>query len=239
MPTEEEWCARAAARNNAEWCDAVCRAHGLPGAFDVDAWTNAHRTPRYYPDAVTLTTTASAEQVLDRIDTASPACSVKDSFACMDLTGAGFRVLFEAEWIHQPPPDPVSAGGARIRWSPVRNVAGLREWEAAWSGGQDEPGLFPSELLTDQTVTFLGGRLGGVIIAGCAVSSSSLVVGVSNLFVVDRDLDTAWAGALAAIAHDFPGRQIVGYENGDALAAAVRQGFTAVGRLRVWLHDPQ
>lgn len=238
MPTDEESRARAAARNNAEWCDAVCRAHGLPGAFDADAWTNAHRTPRYYLDAVTLAATASAEHVLDRIDTASPGCSVKDSFTRLDLTGAGFRVLLEAEWIYRPQPDPVSTGLLDIPWKPVRDGAGLMEWEAAWSDRQDELGLFPSDLLTDHMVIFLGARLGGRLIAGCVANSRSLVVGVSNLFVLDGDLDTAWAGALAAIARHSPGRAVVGYEYGDTLAAALRQGFRPVGQLRVWLHDP-
>ncbi len=237
IPTDEE-CRARAARNNAEWCDAVCRAHGLPGAFDADAWTSAHRTPRYYPDAVTLAPTASGEHVLDRIDTASPGCSVKDSFASLDLTGMGFRVLLEADWIYRPHSDPVSAGRLDIRWEPVRDGAGLLAWEAAWSDDQDELGLFPFELLTDHIVTFLGGRLGGRVVAGCVASSSSLVVGVSNLFSLDGDLDTAWAGALAAVDRRLPGRPIVGYGHGDTLAAAVRQGFRPVGRLRVWPHDP-
>ncbi|MGP3964604.1 hypothetical protein ACTWPT_52470 [Nonomuraea sp. 3N208] len=35
-----------AARDNAEWCGTMCRAHGLPGTFAERAWTNAARTPR-------------------------------------------------------------------------------------------------------------------------------------------------------------------------------------------------
>ena len=31
-----------AARNNAQWCDAVCRAHGNPGEFHDDIWLNRH-----------------------------------------------------------------------------------------------------------------------------------------------------------------------------------------------------
>lgn len=37
-----------------------------------------------------------------RIDTAAAGASVKDSFAGLDLTEAGFEVLFEARWIHRP-----------------------------------------------------------------------------------------------------------------------------------------
>ena len=44
----------AAARNNAELCDLVSRAHGIDGAFASDAWTSPRRTPPFYPDAVTL-----------------------------------------------------------------------------------------------------------------------------------------------------------------------------------------
>lgn len=36
------------------------------------------------------------------IDTTEPVASVKDSFAGLDLTQFGFRVLFEAQWIHRP-----------------------------------------------------------------------------------------------------------------------------------------
>ncbi|WP_312026902.1 hypothetical protein [Streptomyces sp. WAC 06725] len=125
---------RAAARNNAEWCAAVCRAHGVNGEFGDDAWTSSRRTPPLYPDAVTLTdrlappTSTEPESgrsgtvrpgslspltgLLSRIDTVSPGCSVKDSFACLDLTPAGFEVLFEAQWIHRPAPAPTAQAPA-------------------------------------------------------------------------------------------------------------------------------
>jgi len=37
--------ARIATRNNVEWCDIMCRAHGLEGRFDADSWwlAGAHR----------------------------------------------------------------------------------------------------------------------------------------------------------------------------------------------------
>ena len=43
-----------AARNNAELCDAVCRAHGNPGEFHEGMWLNRHQVPRFYPNAGTL-----------------------------------------------------------------------------------------------------------------------------------------------------------------------------------------
>jgi len=53
-----------AARNIAEWCDSFCRTHGNNGRIDSAAWINATRTPRLYPDAVTLVAGASVEAVL-------------------------------------------------------------------------------------------------------------------------------------------------------------------------------
>ena len=44
-----------AARNNAAWCDAVCRAYGAPGEFDDELWLTRRPAPPLYPNAVTLT----------------------------------------------------------------------------------------------------------------------------------------------------------------------------------------
>ena len=51
MTTSE---AALCARNNALWCDAVCRAHGLPGEFLAGLWLNRRPVPRFYANAVTL-----------------------------------------------------------------------------------------------------------------------------------------------------------------------------------------
>jgi hypothetical protein len=56
------------ATNNASWCDAVCRALGLPTRWAADAWTVAERSPAGYPDAVTLSREAEAGAVLKRVE---------------------------------------------------------------------------------------------------------------------------------------------------------------------------
>ncbi|MEV6814033.1 hypothetical protein [Micromonospora sp. NPDC051296] len=43
-----------AVRENAAWCDLVCRTHGQPGSVDADTWSVPRRSPPWYPDAVTL-----------------------------------------------------------------------------------------------------------------------------------------------------------------------------------------
>jgi hypothetical protein len=235
---------RAAARNNADWCDTMCRAHGLPGAFGERAWTSARRTPPLYPDAVTLAADVSARDLLGEIDTGAAGCSVKDSFASLDLRAEGFEVLFEAEWLYRPAglAAPVTPRGTE--WVRLRTAEELRCWEAAWDGGQGLTGLFRPELLADGTTSVLAGYDGGGrLVAGAVASRSAEVTGISNLFSVDggpvdgpdRGLDRAWAGCLAAVARWWPGVPVVGYEQGEDLAAAVRQGCVPVGPLRVWL----
>ncbi|MGW0116991.1 hypothetical protein [Streptomyces sp. NPDC003327] len=222
-----------AVRNNAEWCQAMCRAHGLTGTFGPRAWTSARRTPLYYPDAVTLTGDADVRDVLDGIDRTAPGASVKDSHARLDLAAEGFRLLFEARWIHRPAglPAPAVTGD----WRPVRTPAELTAWALARSGGDtDEAALFPPGLLDDPATTLVAGHAAdGRVLGGAVLSASARVTGVSNVFVTgDTDPSFSWAGALAAAPADRP---VVGYESGDDLPPARAAGFEEIGPLRIWL----
>ncbi|WP_049565555.1 hypothetical protein [Nonomuraea sp. SBT364] len=209
----------AAALNNAEWCDALCRAHGLPGVFTETAWTNPSRTPIFYPDAVTLSPSATAGDILPAVD-AGPGASVKDSFATLDLGPAGFEVLFEATWIHLAAP----AAGDAAGWAVVRAEEELAAWADACFDGE-RPGLFPPSLLADETVAVLRGEEGGAVLN---VTRRAPVVGVSNVFG-----DAAWPGVIAMAAALFPGRPLVGYETDPG--PAITHGFVPAGPLRVWL----
>ena len=82
------------------------------------------RSPPFYPDAVTLSRSASADVVLRDIDT-SPGCSVKDSFANLDLRPYGFRVLFEAGMDLSARPAP----HRRTAWKVVTDPADFGAWE--------------------------------------------------------------------------------------------------------------
>src|SRR6478735_4887794 len=104
---------------NATWCDAVCRSHALPTQWTEDAWTVARRSPDGYPDAVTLSPAADLRAVLGRIEEGA-GCSVKDSFAVLDLAPHGFHVLFEATWIRRSAVQPT--GPATLDWREVRRL---------------------------------------------------------------------------------------------------------------------
>ncbi|MEU8434437.1 hypothetical protein AB0F18_16245 [Streptomyces sp. NPDC029216] len=225
---------RAAARNNAEWCAAVSRS----GHFRRALWCSPRRTPPLYPDAVTLVPGVSAAEVLAGVDTVGPGCSVKDSFASLDLAPAGFEVLFEAQWIHRPAGAAVPDGG-RLEWDEAEAPGELARWEAAWGGGEST-GLFHAGLLREGVVILVGRDDRGRIAAGAVVSTGGGVVGVSNVFARDEtDIGSAWAAALGAAARHWPGLPVVGYEHGEDLDTAVRAGFSPIGPLRVWLRTAQ
>lgn len=225
---------RAAARNNAEWCAAMSRSHGLASEFGLQAWTAPARTPPYYPDAVTLVPGADPAALAARIDTVTPGASVKDSFADLDLSEAGFHVLFEAQWIHRPAG--TSAVAPLLAWDVAATPDALRAWALAWDNGGGDASLFRPELLDDPDTFVLAARsAGGRVVAGAVATRSDQVVGISNVFAPDGGPDAAWPVVLEAVHRLFPTLPVVGYEHGEGLAAAVRHGFEPVGPLRVWL----
>jgi hypothetical protein len=220
----------AAARNNAEWCDLVCRMHGAATAFNSDAWVTATRSPPAYPDAVTLRDSAAADELLGCIDTAA-GCSVKDSFASLDLAGRGFHLLFEAEWIYRATATATNAVPG-LHWSVATTAGEIEVWAAAHGGGA----VFQPALLGDPTVAvLLATDRDGRLAAGAIGNRSRTVVGLSNLFTVSADIDQAWSGAAATLSTVFPDLPLVGYERGEDLGPAHRAGFVSVAPLRVWL----
>ncbi len=79
----------AAVQNNARSCDIVCQSHGLPTMRSEQLWTAPKGSPPLYPDGATLVPRLPADCVLSQIDI-RPGCSVKDSFANLDLSEHGF-----------------------------------------------------------------------------------------------------------------------------------------------------
>ncbi|MEU3839354.1 hypothetical protein AB0E88_04910 [Streptomyces sp. NPDC028635] len=235
MRTTKQSVIQGAARNNAEWCASMSRSHGLTGEFGAQAWAVPARPPLYYPDAVTLVPAADAAALVDRIDTAAAGACVKDSFADLDLTAAGFHVLFEAQWIHRPASAPTVSPDAA--WEVAGDRDALRAWALAWDAGDGNADLFRPELLDDPATFVLVERSAeGLVTAGAVASRSEHAVGISNVFASEGGTIRAWPGVLDAVHRLFPDLPVVGYEHGADLEAAVRHGFEAVGPLRVWLH---
>ena len=214
-----------AARNNAGWCDAVCRALGLPTRWTPDTWAVTRRSPDGYPDAVTLSESADPAAMLSLVD-GGPGCSVKDSFAVLDLERRGFHVLFEATWIRRAPADAGST--PTLDWHRVQTPADLERW--AEGHGLD---VFVPALLDDDNLQFYG--TGPATGANFALSRHAGVIGASNLFPGSADLLTVWSDLIAVAAQTHPGLDLVGYESGADLEAALALGFAGIGPLRVWM----
>ncbi|HEY6399440.1 MAG TPA: hypothetical protein VIX82_18500 [Solirubrobacteraceae bacterium] len=220
--------ARCAAANNAEWCDLVCRSQGIRTAMQPGLWVALERSPELYPDAVTLLPSVAAEEVLAAVQD-GPGCSVKDSFATLDLDRLGFDELFQAQWIFH---EPATAGQkSALIWSVIETDEDLAEWVRA----AELADTIRSELLLDSSVRILAARGPDGLIAGAAANRTGSVVGVSNVFTTDVAIDEVWAGIADAVATVFPSLSLVGYDRGEHLQAALAGGFIAIGPLRIWL----
>jgi hypothetical protein len=227
-----------AARNNALWCDAVCRVNGGPGEFQASLWFNRHGTPRFYPDAVTLADAAAEADLVDVV-TALVASdhrrgwAIKDSFNGLELSCLGFEVLFDAQWLFlESPAGKMGPDDLAI----VASETELTAWERAWAGPEtgSDARPFRPELLSDPDIVFASLLWDGVIVGGGILNRGAGVVGLSNVFGPADAVDQVWQGLTTLASDRFPGLPLVGYETGSDLAVACRNGFEAVGDLRIW-----
>jgi hypothetical protein len=235
-----------AIENNVRWCEAVCRSHGAPGRVEASHWWTQRQVPRFYSNLITRV--GGAGQATQRaalrtlIEAGRPeSFSVKDSFGCLDLSDLGFEKLFEARWIWRAAESAMPPGGEGIRWEVVESEAELGEWEAAFTDhdanqtGESEPRLFLPALLEDPDIAFLAGRATGPIVAVAVANRSGDVVGLSNLFARKVCEEPVWPSCVRQVQELFPGRPIVGYEQGADLESALALGFELIGPLAVWL----
>lgn len=230
----------AAIRNNALWCDAVCRGHDSPGEFSSTLWFHRSGTPPFYPDVVTLTEAETApeqeEAIAALVRADDRTWAVKDSYAALDLQALGFEILFEAEWlgIRSRP-----AATGSLSWQRIGDDAGLRDWESDWAktNPPGTPRIFTERLLQDADIAFLLARRSGGLLGGGILHRDAGVVGLSNIFAVEREQDAVRRGLLSQAAELFPRLPVVGYEHGDALEAALALGFGSLGPLRVWVRE--
>jgi hypothetical protein len=236
-----------AARNNALWCDAVCRAHGIPGEFLDDLWLNRERTPRFYPDAVTLVGSQAASSQMSALSamiesSRGRSLAVKDSFSCLDLSLYRFKPLFEAEWIScNSPSARVNALPGCYRWEEVRSEPELTAWECAWANEppslpkQTDQRVFRPNLLSDPEIVFVSAWCNEVVVGGGILNRGAEVVGLSNVLTRSHEPEAIWQGLITQAAERFPSLRLVGYERGPELAVAHRSGFESIGPVRVWV----
>jgi hypothetical protein len=238
---------RQAARNNALWCDAVCRAHCKPGEFRPAAWVNRHPAPRFHSNLVTLGCGEAAADQLAGIrelmagGLAGP-WTIKDSFNALALGPLGFVPLFKATWLWRDPSLLVPGAEPQgVRWAQVRKDAELRQWEAAWNGDPADGLAMPMQrqfmppLLADRDIVFIAALRDDRIVAGAVANRTGRVVGLSNIFLPLEDSLGFRAGCVAMAQERYPGLPMVGYERGAALISMQALGFKRLQPLTVWI----
>ena len=118
-----DWLSEAV-QNNMTWCELVCCTCGVPAKTQTFVWATLQRSPHLYPDVITLSPLARSTDVFDFL-IAGPGCSVKDSFAIVDLAAGGLEVLFEATWFHRPPAPAVATPTG---WTVIDSDAEVDAW---------------------------------------------------------------------------------------------------------------
>ena len=235
-----------AARNNAIWCDTVCRAHGIPGEFHAQLWLSRQPVPRFYPNAVTFANPVAGSAQLAHMqqllgESLPASAGVKDSFCTLELAPLGFQKLFEATWLWRESRPQLDRAVAQVDWFRVRDADELGEWELAWNGRSagelavPPVRVFPPALLADPNIVFIAALMNKRIVAGAIANRTDDVVGLSNVFAPDNAAARFWPGCVGAAMDAFVGLPLVGYESGGELAIARSLGFEAVGPLRVWV----
>lgn len=222
---------RAAVDANLGWYGDLCALHGVAASLDDGVWWARTSPPPLHSDAVVVEPDVTARQVLDRVAD-RPRCGVKDSFATLDLSDDGLRVLFDASWMHREAPTATtpSPQSGTSAWSRVATAAELE----AWTSLHDTAGVLLPGLLDLAHFAVLARYVDGGIVAGAVARLAGGVVDVSNTYAVPgHHLD--WSELVDVVADRFPGRSLVGYSRDEELGAAIGAGFTAVGDLRVWV----
>lgn len=214
-----------AVSNNVGWCALVADRGGVPDR-GAGVWRVTGRAAPLFPDAVTLRPGVVADAVaavlVDR-----PVCSVKDSFADVDLEPHGFRVLFTGRWIGRAPAPVSQVPG----WSQVTEPVEL----ARWCTAAELPEVLPLRLLREPSVRILAAHHDGLLVAGAILTLTGAVVGLSNVVQVLGAAPLVWDRLGSVVAAHGPGRPIVGYEHGADLERALAAGFADLGPVRVWL----
>ena len=237
---------RQAVHNNARWCDTMCRAHNGPGEFRDAIWINRQKVPPFYPNAITLTDADAGAQlasIRDLLSAGIPgAWAVKDSYCALDLAPLGFQVLFDAQWIWRSPSLPLPADTvANVRWSRIKTAAALTEWETAWRADSPsgERSIFVPALLEDPAVAVIAAYRDRRIVAGAIANRAAEAVGLSNVFLPQKDSEPFRAGCVAQAALAFPGLPLVGYESGPNLDGVLALEFASLDALRVWRKEDE
>ncbi len=205
------------------------------------AWTAPTRTPPYYPDAVTLSPDVEEHDLLARVDD-SDGCSVKDSWARLDLSLEDFARLVVGEWVWLDPATPLPdlASSARRTWERVTTADEMTDVGARLVDRPRGGRILRPSLLDEPGVHVLAARGAGRSRGTGrrrARSSTSRVrsPGSATSSRVTATSTGPGARPRRAAREVAGGIPLVGWEAGASVEAAVAAGCERLGPLTVWL----
>lgn len=211
------------------WYEDIFALHGIGSGIVDGIWSSTGTPPALHSDVVIVEPTATAAALTAAL-AGRPTWGYKDSFAILPPSGPPGELLFEATWIHREAPAELGHRRPAMPWRALRTAHELARWNAGWDTADV---LLPS-LLERGHFAILARFDGGDIAAGAIARLGSGTVDLSNVHGAD-DRAVDWQELVVAVGAVFPGRDLVGYERGDDLEAAIAAGFAPVGPLRVWI----
>jgi hypothetical protein len=230
-----------AIRNNNDLYEAVFDPLGATSHRTNSIWYSMEKTPPLYSNLVTLAKNWQPDDVFRAINDNYEQekwnkWSIKDSFGALDLGEFGFKKLFDAHWIY---PDATNFAtpeeSQHLRYEIVESVDGLSKWRTVWDADERlGKEIFHPNLLDNPKVYFVAGYEAEKIKSGCFVNKSEDVLGVSNFFAPDDNLDYR-SGMLDFILDSIERVDIVGYERNRLTENLRLLGFEAIEDLTVWL----
>lgn len=218
---------RAAVDASLSWYDALCALHAVPCGIEDDVWLAYSTPPPLHSTAKTVEPTARADRILAALGPHGHG-SIADSFGVLDLTDAGFRLLFEARWVHHPGQN-VSSRRLPAGWAVVRTATELANWTAR----HDTAAVLLPGLLARSAFCILAKRAEDQLVAGAVLHLNAGVVYISNVWTHRLELD--WSELVNIAGALYPERSLVGYESGEDLERARMAGFHDIGPQRVWI----
>jgi hypothetical protein len=223
-----QWRLRTAIGMSRRWYEMVFALQKKRFGCADGIWVALDEPPPFHSAAMTLRPSLSPDAVAAEV--ARPTThSVADTFADVPLDAAGYELLFEATWVYAAVPARPTAQPPN--WSVIATPTELD----AWSVAHDYVGVLPPDVLTLPEVKVLARHQNGRITAGAVLHAGEAAVGLSNVWS-EPGHDLNWSEVLATAWSIHPESDLVGYENGRDLSAALSAGFTGLGLHRVWVH---
>lgn len=232
-----------AIRNNNDLYREIFAAQDIESSVTDKIWYCLDETPPFYSNLVTISENWQPDKIFRKIDLKFEVekwdeWSIKDSFSRLDLTGYGFKKLFDACWIYLEAanfcPVPVNDKG-NLRFEVIKGENALTEWRLGWDTDEElGKKIFDQKLLKSSRVYFIAGYSENRIVCGCFINRTENVFGISNFFAPENKVE-CWSETINFVFDSIERLDIVGYEREELAVKLQTLGFETVGDLAVWL----